>query len=66
MGKAIAVLESVVPGDENGLFVSGFSTEMAGCDECSNRTMADLKSLLSKAKIGHLEQFLMDHPRMYV
>ncbi len=66
MEKRSVVLESAVPGDENGLFVSAFSSEMEGSDNCPDRSMADLKSLLSAAKISRLEQFLLDNPRSYV
>ncbi len=66
MEKRSVVLESAVAGDENGLFVSAFSSEMEGSDDCVDRSMADLKSLLSAAKICHLEQFLLDNPRTYV
>ncbi len=66
MEKGSLVLESAIRGYETGLFVSVFSSEMEGSDDCLDLWLADLKSLLSAAKIPHLEKFLSDNLQTYV
>ncbi len=65
MEKGSLVLESAIGGDESGMFVSVFSSEMDGSDDCANLWLTDLNSILSAAKIQHLEKFLTENPQTY-
>ncbi len=66
MQNLSVVLEIVVHGDKEEVFAWVFCSKMEESDDSSYGSIADVKSLLSRAKIPHVIQFMNDNPRMYV